>query len=89
MTVPEALNLIREIGGVEIRRGNLRVKFPEKGRADSSRHYTPCEGVRTRRLAMVAASSVNGKITLLPPGSEFKPTSEKLPAGRRLGPGGG
>jgi hypothetical protein len=84
MTVPEALALIREVGGVEIRGGNLRVKFPEKDRARLQPALDTLRGCKDEVLAMVAAAAspetINtpgGKQTLLPPGSGFKPTSEQ------------
>jgi hypothetical protein len=78
MTVPEALGLIREVGGVEIRGGNLRVKFPEKDRARLQPALHTLRRCKDEALAMVAAPSpLGGKLTLLPAGSRFKPTSEK------------
>jgi hypothetical protein len=87
MTVPEALGLIREVGGVKIRGGNLRVKFPEKDRARLQPALYTLRRCKGEALATVAEAVcpeitafkniLGGRLTLLPPGTPFKPTSEE------------
>ena len=54
MTVPEALELVRQVGTVQIRGGNLKLRYPEKERDRLQPAIATLRGCKAEALAILA-----------------------------------